>query len=66
MTGRARPDPAELERLLQSKAEWHRRRARLPLAEKVRLLLEMQRAIHPLIARQRDLAWWERPWEVEP
>jgi hypothetical protein len=66
MASPARPDPAELDRLFQSKAGWHRRRARLSLPEKVRLLLEMQRAVHPLIARKRELAWWERPWETEP
>jgi hypothetical protein len=56
----------QLERLRRSKAEWHRRQAALPIREKVRILIEMQRQEQPLLARRRTLAWWERPWEVEP
>jgi hypothetical protein len=59
--------PAELlERLWQGKAALHRRHAALPLPEKVRLVMELQRMVLPLIARQRALRSWERPWEIEP
>jgi hypothetical protein len=33
------------------------------LPEKVRLVMELQRAVLPLIARRRPLRSWERPWE---
>jgi hypothetical protein len=59
--------PAELlERLYEGKAALHRRHRALPLAEKVRLVMELQRIVLPLIARQRPLRSWERAWEIEP
>lgn len=66
MRKRSRPGPAQLERIFRAKAEWHRRQARLPVPEKVRILLELQRQDLALLARRRQLAWWERPWEIEP
>jgi hypothetical protein len=62
----ALPSDALLERLWQGKAALHRRHAALPLPEKVRVVMELQRIVLPLIARQRALRGWERPWEVEP
>ena len=44
---------------------WHRKQARLPLRDKVRVLLELQRQELPLLAR-RPLRSWERPWEITP
>jgi hypothetical protein len=59
--------PAELlERLYQGKVALHRRHAALPLPEKVRLVMELQRVVLPLLAKQRALRSWERPWEIEP
>jgi len=55
-----------IERLREGKAALHRRHATLPLPEKVRLVMELQRIVLPLIARQRPLRPWERPWEIEP
>jgi hypothetical protein len=55
-----------IERLFRAKREWHRAQAQLPLREKVRILLELQRQDLPLIARQRPLRSWERPWPIEP
>ena len=55
-----------VERALARKAAWHQTQAKLPLREKVRILLELQRQELPLIARQRPLRPWERPWELEP
>jgi hypothetical protein len=49
-----------------SKASWHRAQAALPLREKVRILLELQKQDLPLIAKQRPLRSWERPWPIEP
>ena len=52
--------------LLERKRAWHRAQAKAPLQEKVRILLELQRQDLPLIARQRPLRPWERPWDVTP
>ena len=59
-----RPDPNEAAFL--AKADWHRRQARLPITEKVRILLELQRRDYELLKRHRQLKPWERPWEIEP
>jgi len=48
------------------KTAWHRAQAALPLREKVRILLELQKQDLPLIAKQRPLRSWERPWPIEP
>jgi len=58
--------PDSIKRLYEAKASWHRRQARLPLREKVRILLELQRQDLPLIERLRPLRPWERPWTVLP
>ena len=58
--------PDEVRNLLERKRAWHRARAKAPLQEKVRVLLELQRQDLPLIARQRPLRLWERPWDVTP
>ena len=42
--------PAELSTAPAGKAALHRKRAALPLPEKVRLVMELQRIVHPLIA----------------
>jgi hypothetical protein len=55
-----------IERLFRAKREWHRAQARLPLREKVRILLDLQRQDLPLIAHRRPLRSWERPWPIEP
>ncbi len=52
--------------LLARRREWHRRQARLPLREKFRILLDLQRQELPLLVRQRPLRSWERPWDVTP
>jgi hypothetical protein len=53
-------------RLFNAKAAWHQAQARLPLQEKVRILLELQRQDLPLIVRRRPLRPWERPWTITP
>jgi len=52
--------------LAESKSAWHRSQAALPLREKVRILLELQKQDLPLIAKHRPLRSWERPWPIEP
>jgi len=56
----------DVERLFRAKREWHRRHAALPIREKVRILLELQRQDLPLLARLRPLRSWERPWPIDP
>jgi hypothetical protein len=59
---------AEIEsgRRARVKAAWHREQARLPLPEKVQILLDLQRQDYELLKRHRPLEWWERPWEIDP
>jgi hypothetical protein len=46
------------------KHEWHRKRAQLPVKEKVRILLELQKQDYPLLRKRRPLAAWEHPWDI--
>jgi hypothetical protein len=66
--GNARQRPSEqlLATLRDGKAQHHEEQRGLPLREKVRIVLELQRICLPLIARLRPLQAWERPWAVEP
>lgn len=50
----------------EAKARWHREQANLPLKEKVRILLELQKQELPLLAAQRPLRPWEKPWPIDP
>ncbi len=62
---RARPAPELVARLRRGKEELRQERERLPLPEKVRLVMELQRSVYPLLA-QRQLEAWKRPWGIEP
>ena len=66
MSDRPRSTEDHVAALFRSKAEWHRRQARIPIKEKVRILLELQRQDHLLLKRHRRLEWWEEPWTIEP
>lgn len=59
-------DTAAAAALFERKRNWHREQAKLPLPEKFRILIELQRQELPLLARQRALRPWERPWEITP
>ncbi|HEY3284611.1 MAG TPA: hypothetical protein VGN26_20255 [Armatimonadota bacterium] len=50
----------------EAKRRWHEEQARLPIKEKVRILLELQRQDYELLKRHRTLEWWELPWDIEP
>lgn len=54
------------EKIYAQKKEWHRQQARLPIKEKMRILLELQKHDLPLIAARRELKWWEKPWPIDP
>lgn len=63
---RPQPSPELLAALRAGKAALRRQREEADLREKIRIVLELQRFCLPLIARQRELAEWERPWTVTP
>lgn len=60
------PQSTERERAFAAKRAWHEEQARLPLVEKFRILLELQRQDFPILAARGALEPWERPWEIEP
>jgi hypothetical protein len=62
----ARPSPELIARLRAGKEALRQKRIAMPLREKVRQVLELQKIQYPLLARQRPLRPWERPWDVEP
>ena len=51
---------------IAAKAVWRRSQATRPLAERVRILLQLQKDELPLLARQRPLKAWEKPWPITP
>ncbi len=53
-------------RIYEEKKQWHKEQTQLPIKEKMRILLELQKHDLPLIARHRELKWWEKPWDIEP
>ena len=63
---RARPSPELIGRLREGKEALRDRRRSMSLRDKIREVLELQRMMLPLLARQRPLRWWERPWDIEP
>ena len=66
MRVRPRPSAATVARQRRGKAELRREREQMPLREKVRQVIELQRFVYPLLSRRRTLEPWERPWEIEP
>lgn len=63
---RARPSPDFVAAQWRAKAAWHKQQAQLPVKEKIRRLLEMQRQLYPIFRQRRPLREWERPWAIEP
>ena len=57
-----RPSAELLTALRDGKAALRQRRIHLPLLEKVRQMLALQRLQHPLLAARRPLRSWEKPW----
>ena len=60
-----RPTPELLAALRQGKAMLRHERQMLSLPEKVRAVIELQRACLPLLARQRAPRSWERVWDTD-
>ncbi|MGH9421654.1 MAG: hypothetical protein ACRD3J_16880 [Thermoanaerobaculia bacterium] len=63
----ARPSDELLARLYDGKRALHTAQRHLPLPEKVRQVLDLQKITYEILrARGVELRPWERPWEVEP
>ena len=60
------PIQAEAERIFAAKKAWHQKQAQLPIKEKVRIMLKMQRDDYPILLRRGVLRSWEKPWNIEP
>lgn len=58
--------PELLERLRIGKAALREQRRALPLPEKVRQMLALQRIHWTIVSRRRPMRSWERPWDAEP
>lgn len=66
-TQRSRPTTELLERLREGKRQFHEAQRELPLEEKVRQLLELQKIDYEIRRSRGDqLQPWEKPWEIEP
>ena len=68
MPSRNRPHPTPEFTAAQWRAQeaWHRQCAQLPTREKIRILLDMQQRLYPILRQRRPLREWERPWAIEP
>ena len=64
-TGPSRPTPELIAALRRGKAVLRHERQMMSLPEKVRAVIELQRAYLPLLAKQRPLRPWERVWEAD-
>jgi hypothetical protein len=63
---RSRPTPELLDSLRRSKRDLHASQRELPLPEKIRQLLALQKIDYELRSARGELRSWERPWEIEP
>lgn len=61
----ARPSDELLEKLREGKRQLHAQQRALPLEEKIRRVIELQRFTLPLIAKCRLLAYYERAWPMD-
>ena len=50
----------------RGKEQWRRQQSQLPFREKIRLLLELQTKLYPILQQRRPLRSWEHPWDIEP
>jgi hypothetical protein len=63
----ARPSDELLARLYEGKRALHAEQRALPLPDKIRQLLELQKIAYEIFrSRGVALRWWEKPWDIEP
>jgi len=62
----SRPTPELMERLWAAKRAMHEAHRALPLKEKVRQVLELQKIDYEIRRRRGGLRPWEKPWDIEP
>ncbi len=63
----ARPTQELMERLFAAKRDLHLAQRALPLREKVRQTIELQRIDYTLRCQRGETPeYWQRPWEAEP
>ncbi len=55
----------EAARIFAAKEEWHRKQAALPIKEKMRIMLELQKQDYPFLKARGVLRSWEKPWDCE-
>ena len=65
-SARPRPTPELLERLRAGKRELHAEQRNLPLPDKVRQLLELQKIDYAIRSARGELEPWQVPWDIEP
>jgi hypothetical protein len=64
---RPRPSPELLASLRAGKEELHEAQRDLPLREKIRQLLELQKIDYAIRVERGDtLEPWQKPWNIEP
>ena len=64
---RPRPSPELLASLRADKEELHKSQRDLPLPEKIRQLLELQKIDYEIRVKRGDaLEPWQKPWNIEP
>jgi hypothetical protein len=64
---RARPSPELLASLHAGKQALHAAQRGLPLPDKLRQLLELQKIDYAIRSARGDkLEPWQKPWEIEP
>lgn len=67
MTDRPRPSPELLAGLREGKRALQAQQRELPLPEKIRQLLELQKIDYAIrTARGEKLESWQKPWDIEP
>lgn len=55
-----------IQEVYQAKSDWHKEQANLPIKEKIRILLQLQKQDLELLKKQRPLKYYEKPWDIEP
>lgn len=60
-----RPSPELLSRLCEGKRALHAAHRMLSADKKVRMVIELQRFMLPIIAKRRALTEIERPWPMD-